>query len=717
MRRIILFCVLTAVGLGSYGQLTKTDVATTLTSRLRFAEAYPIWSEIAEESLEKGKPDWHAVRMACESATKSEQFQEAHNWNLALLESGLATPNEWADAFALALRTSNYATLPQLMSGAKSAYPTDAKLLDWINRAAQVDQLIQDSARFEIARVRPGSPHDEFGAVPFEKGLIFVSNGLNAGFLSPKDGWTEEEYFDLAFIADTSNPEPRLRFWDEIRGKDLWPGFERTNAHDGPLAFSHDGKWAVLTRNKTETDTLNRIVLSRLELVLFQRINNVWSPTTAFPYNDVHWSVAHGTFAPDGSLILASDRPGGFGGMDLYRCAWDGKYFAPPVNLGQVVNSSGNDVFPFADSEGNVYFSSDGHPGAGGLDVFCWNGNVISRIPRPISTAADDFAYFIQNKTGKGYFSSNRETGKDAIYRFTRMKDPAPVRVRLKGCDGSILAGNRVDALNAENQLWGSDTTDTEGWSSFVLPPGERFSFVFSGNTEFLASEAVSVRPDSVQELVLTARKPSANWTLKTIGSSNEPLAGVLLTLTREDGTAFRTVTDQRGEFQWQPGGNLTFTSVLADQINRTRGVLQLPAPDLTCPNGASFTIPLPELAQEEAINLGSILYDLNKFTLRPEGMRELNKLVKYMTQHPELRVELSSHTDSRAGASYNQTLSQNRAQSCVDYIVAQGINPSRILAKGFGESEPLNRCRDGVSCSEEEHQANRRTELKLIDE
>jgi outer membrane protein OmpA-like peptidoglycan-associated protein len=143
---------------------------------------------------------------------------------------------------------------------------------------------------------------------------------------------------------------------------------------------------------------------------------------------------------------------------------------------------------------------------------------------------------------------------------------------------------------------------------------------------------------------------------------------------------------------------------------------LQLPAPDLTCPTGASFTIPLPELAQEEAINLGSILYDLNKFTLRPEGMRELNKLVKYMTQHPELRVELSSHTDSRAGASYNQTLSQNRAQSCVDYIVAQGIDPSRILAKGFGESEPLNRCRDGVSCSEEEHQANRRTELKLID-
>lgn len=716
MKRIILFCVLTAVGLGSYAQLTKTDVATTLTSRLRFAEAYPIWSEIAEESLEKGKPDWHAVRMACESATKSEQFLEAYNWKLALLESGLATPNEWAEAFALALRTSSYATLPGLMAGAKSAYPTDSKLLDLFNRAAQVEQLIQDSARFEIVRVRPGSPHEEFGAVPFERGLIFVSNGLNAGFLSPKDGWTGEEFFDLTFIADTANPEPRLRFWDEIRGKDLWPGFERTNAHDGPLAFSHDGKWAVLTRNKTETDTLNRIVLSRLELVLFQRINNVWSPTTAFPYNDVHWSVAHGTFAPDGSLILASDRPGGFGGMDLYRCAWDGKYFAPPVNLGQVVNSSGNDVFPFADSEGNVYFSSDGHPGAGGLDVFCWNGNVISRIPRPISTAADDFAYFIQNKTGKGYFSSNRETGKDAIYRFTRMKDPAPVRVRLKGCDGSILAGSRLDVIDKENKLWGSDTTDAEGWTSFVLSPGKVYSFVFSGNSNFLASEVAGVHADSVQELVLTARKPIANWTLETIGSLNEPLAGVLLTLNRKDGTTFRTITDQRGEFQWQPGENFTFTSVVADQINRTRGTLLLPAPDLTCPKATRFTIPLPELEQEETINLGSILYDLNKFTLRPEGMRELNKLVRYMSQHPDLRVELSSHTDSRAAASYNQTLSQNRAQSCVDYIVAQGIDPNRIIAKGFGESELLNRCRDGIDCSEEEHQANRRTELKLLD-
>jgi outer membrane protein OmpA-like peptidoglycan-associated protein len=109
------------------------------------------------------------------------------------------------------------------------------------------------------------------------------------------------------------------------------------------------------------------------------------------------------------------------------------------------------------------------------------------------------------------------------------------------------------------------------------------------------------------------------------------------------------------------------------------------------------------------------ILYDFDKYFLRPEGKFELEKLVKYMKARPDLIVELSSHTDSRGEYDYNITLSNNRSQSCIDYIISKGIDADHIIAKGYGESKLVNPCSDNVPCSDEEHQQNRRTELKLL--
>ena len=114
-------------------------------------------------------------------------------------------------------------------------------------------------------------------------------------------------------------------------------------------------------------------------------------------------------------------------------------------------------------------------------------------------------------------------------------------------------------------------------------------------------------------------------------------------------------------------------------------------------------------------IILKNILYDLDKYFIRTDAKPELNKLVQFMKDNPAVKVELSSHTDSRASDSYNMTLSQNRADAAVDYIVSQGIERNRLVGKGYGESRLLNKCKDGVPCSEAEHQVNRRTEMKVI--
>jgi outer membrane protein OmpA-like peptidoglycan-associated protein len=133
------------------------------------------------------------------------------------------------------------------------------------------------------------------------------------------------------------------------------------------------------------------------------------------------------------------------------------------------------------------------------------------------------------------------------------------------------------------------------------------------------------------------------------------------------------------------------------------------------CNDTVFFTLVFQEKKAEEFINLGMIFYDLDKSFLIQEGKVELDKLVIYMLSHPELTVELSSHTDSRESDEYNIKLSQRRSNSCVKYIIAKGIPKDKIVAKGYGETRLLNNCSNEVNCTDEEHQLNRRTELKIL--
>jgi outer membrane protein OmpA-like peptidoglycan-associated protein len=117
----------------------------------------------------------------------------------------------------------------------------------------------------------------------------------------------------------------------------------------------------------------------------------------------------------------------------------------------------------------------------------------------------------------------------------------------------------------------------------------------------------------------------------------------------------------------------------------------------------------------DESVRLENIHYDLDKYDIRPDARPELDRLVQFLRDNPEVRVELSSHTDSRASHEYNERLSQNRANSARQYVISRGIDPSRVISVGYGETRLLNHCADGVNCSEAEHQLNRRTEMKVI--
>jgi len=195
---------------------------------------------------------------------------------------------------------------------------------------------------------------------------------------------------------------------------------------------------------------------------------------------------------------------------------------------------------------------------------------------------------------------------------------------------------------------------------------------------------------------------------------------GAMVTVFRERTAPMSFQTDAKATYTWKNEKGPQIDSIVANFINYNDGVL-LPKKWIAnnCIDTIFYTIKMVPKPKEEFIFLDLILYDFDKYDLRPESLLELDKLIKYMQLHPDLKVELSSHTDCRGSSEYNEKLSQNRARSCIDYIISQGINPEAIIAMGYGESMLKNDCpcekEIKSNCSDEEHQINRRTELKLL--
>ncbi len=199
--------------------------------------------------------------------------------------------------------------------------------------------------------------------------------------------------------------------------------------------------------------------------------------------------------------------------------------------------------------------------------------------------------------------------------------------------------------------------------------------------------------------------------------NTNTAVNGVSVVLKNNNlGVQKSTNTDGKGEFIFQAlqDANYTIYGKKENYLSQTETVSTRDY-DRNKTLFIKLEICLDPADCGKAIVLKNILYDLDKFFIREDAKPELNRLVQFMSDNPSVKVELSSHTDSRASTGYNNTLSQNRASAAVDYIVSQGISRDRLVGKGYGETRLLNRCADGVPCSEAEHQINRRTEVKVI--
>lgn len=611
----------------------------------------------------------------------------------------------------------------------------------------------------------------EFSPAFYGNGLVFVSR-LRQG---PVDAASNERYFDL-FFAELMPTGQSLK--PELFSLEL-----NSPLHEGPATFDRDLNKVFFTRSNQRNGITNEDASGVVRLAIYEAERGIfdWENVRELPFNSSDYSCMHPTLSPDGKKIFfASNKPGGYGGTDLYFAEKLPNGWSPAINLGPEINTQGNEAYPFYHPSGTLFFASNKHNSRGGLDIFAidissntW-GKVIN-LEAPFNSPADDFGLILDDMGQKGYFSSNRTGGfgSDDIYSFESaepiigMDKPIFLETRLlvqtqdtrqPVADANIWifetdpSGKIKDRSNYDYQLV-SDNSDTlklklglvrKSLKDIGAP--DMVSDAFGGSMHDFSDAAdylVVVEKEGFEtlEFVLSPQKGLyANpLILELKGQQCIPLrASVVAQDTRQAIPEARVVLVHKGKDEQRVLQTDTlgfFNDCLEKNANYQirvsregfqEKILQLQTASAAEIEPLALEFVLEPLKNGETadqslqtgtvIVLEDIYYDFNQSSIRSGQVEELDALARLMLQYPGMQIELAAHTDTRGTAAYNLQLSEKRAEATKRYLVNKGIAAHRIQTVGYGEAFPRNHCLDGIQCSEEDHAYNRRTEIKVLD-
>ncbi len=508
---------------------------------------------------------------------------------------------------------------------------------------------------FEVIPLQPiNTDASDYVPILFQNTLYYTSHQLS----SKKDDWTGEGYADIRKI-DVERP-----FYSKLKTNPYTVSFN-TPYHDAEITFTADGRYAYFTRCGSDSTTTD---YCHIYYALFDGV--VWSTPVRIRLFADTVNEGQPSISPDGKeLLFSADFSEGYGERDIYIAKKNNDtLWSLPQNLGVKINTPYNEMFPVWGYDGKMYFTSDKSDTYGGLDVYTAErqgksfANVV-HLPFGINSGRDDFGWFPlpasrDSIVTEGYIASNRKGGvgnDDIYYVIQRIPPPPPIPptvFRLKH-----FAFENIYTIADDPNSKIKEKTPLDG-VYFELFQGKKL-IKSSMQNEGIQPFTAEIDSNQIYKISLTKQGYlSAEATLNTYNA------------------------------KYKIGDTLTYT----------------------------LKTTLSKIYKNVEIVLENIYYDYNKWDIRQDAMPTLDTLVDLLKQNPEIKIELASHTDSRGTVEYNQELSQKRAESAVQYLISSGIDSERLVAKGYGESKPVNRCVDGVTCSEEEYQQNRRTTFKILE-
>ena len=548
--------------------------------------------------------------------------------------------------YAQTLKTlGEYEASNQVMSKFSKMTSSDARANAFTGERDYLAEIRANSGRYDIAPFDYNSVYSEFAPAFYKDGLIFSSDRDTGNFARYRHTWNSKDFLDLYKVnSDSVSMNLVTKFGENVN----------TRLHESASVVTKDGQTLYFTRNnfiegKYIKDEKGII---RLKIFKAKMIEGVWGEIEELPFNNDGYSVANPMLSPDEkTLYFASDMPGTFGLSDIFmvRINSDGT-FGNPENLGGNINTEARETFPFVTDNEVLYFSSDGHPGLGGLDVFAtkikrkdFTGKILN-VGEPVNSRSDDFTFIFDELSKEGYMASNREDGlgADDIYKFVE-KEPlvfeciqkitGTVRDKISN---NVLVGATVKVINENNEEVLSDITNSDGNYSLVLDCNK--------------------------------------------------------------GNFVRALMEGYVPFEEYIGVSDGKPKIIDFYLER----------DLIT---AGFGDDLAKLLQ-----LSTIYFDFNKYNIRQDSEIEVEKVIAAMEKYPSLKIQVNSHTDSRGPAAYNLWLSQKRAEATINYMISKGISTDRLASEGYGETKLINNCYDGVKCSSEKHDLNRRSEFIILE-
>ncbi len=502
-------------------------------------------------------------------------------------------------------------------------------------------KIKENSGRYKVEDAGINSKYSDYGTSFYKNQLVFTSARDTGSLFHRKHKWTGQ-YFTNFYTADLG---------DEMKTGKIAKFSKIINSkfNESTPVFTKDGNTMYFTRNNfldgKKGKNGNKVTLVKIYKATLE--NGEWGKVTELPFDSDQYTTAHPVLSPDEkTMYFASDMPGTMGQSDLFKVKInDDGSFGKPENLGNTINTEGKETFPFISDENELYFASDGHPGLGGLDVFVSKINPdttfdeVQNVGDGVNSPKDDFAYFIDSKSRKGFFTSNRDGGQgyDDIYKF--------IETRKLKCEQELY-GNVTDLASSQAlpdtkiilfdnvfNMINTTTSDQKGYYTFAVDCGKTYNVRASKDNYTTKEQKVSIKKEN--------------------GKTN-------LDIALEKAVCKVVVGDDLGK----------------------------------------------------CFGIKMIYFDFDKSDIRMEAALDLEKILDVMNQYPLMKLDIRSHTDSRGTSKYNEALSDRRAKSTINWLIKNGVKSNRLVGKGYGETLLVNKCSDGVECTEEEHQLNRRSEF-----
>ncbi|MFT5885454.1 MAG: outer membrane protein OmpA-like peptidoglycan-associated protein [Arcticibacterium sp.] len=674
------------------------------------------------------------------------------------------------------------------------------------------DPITRNVGSFETQFLGINTKLAEFSPVRYDGGLVFVSNRASNTPIKRVFAWDDSPFLDLYFLEDenliktgtitsnlSSSTITKIENRNRTMGSDFYTpetandgsvlGYKGTTGffdkpkidsdrlskslnsiyHEGPCQFFNDEKSVIFTRNGVKglsynaTDDINRV-----HLFLAEKSEGNWGSLASFPFNSSEYSTGHPAFMKNESvLFFVSDQPGGFGGTDIYYSKYeDGRWFEP-VNAGSSINSSGNEMFPYVDENNILYFSSNGHPGLGGLDIFsiplsfnAFPSGLVRNLGAPLNSSNDDFGILTDGDLETGYFSSNRKrgAGDDDIYSFKRLGEKygcKDVLLALKANDTqNDLAGLKVSFYEISNpDSREEQVLNSKGESTLCLrsdaeyyfevtekgfePVRQYFStfnlsdFKVTNLSIFIKAEE-EIKEEENLELpprVMGREKDlSSEYRYRGViydKSISGPLSGVKVRFVNKcSGLSVEIMTKGDGRYDFSRNFECDYEFIAMKSGYATnyefipynkRLITKVISPIVSNRKTTESFFDPKIFKVGDVVKLDNIYYETKDYQLATSSKNDLDQLVKVMDAYPQMIIEIFSHTDSRGNSEENLELSQKRANEVKDYLIKKGVSKLRMRAIGVGENFPVNKCGDGIQCTEGEYRRNRRTEFKIL--